>query len=185
MQPIHLRNIPMPLETFDHVSFLEFMAAWIKPERYLELGVRTGASFERIYKYCQESWGVDMEEPTFDFPKESKFFLKNTNDFFKELDPSIKFDMVFIDADHSYEQSLLDFLNVKDRIIEDGFVFMHDTYPYDPVMTSPGLCHDAYMAPYFIKNNLAAEWEVLTLPFNPGLTILKRINTDKPIAWQE
>ena len=47
-------------------------------------------------------------------------------------------------ADHSYEQSLKDFLNVKDRVIEDGFIFFHDTYPYDPSMMDVGQCNDVY-----------------------------------------
>ena len=81
--------------------------------------------------------------------------------------------MVFIDADHSYEQSLKDFLNVKDHVIENGFIFMHDTYPYDPSMAVPSYCGETYLTPTWIKQNIAHEWEVLTLPFNPGLTILK------------
>ena len=52
------------------------MASWIKPERYLELGVRWGTSFKEIAPYCKESWGVDMDPLEFNFPSGSKFFLR-------------------------------------------------------------------------------------------------------------
>ena len=37
MKPIHLRNVPPPAETFNHVEFLNNLIYWIKPEKYLEL----------------------------------------------------------------------------------------------------------------------------------------------------
>lgn len=110
--------------------------------------------------------------------------MKSTDSFFKELDKTIQFDMVFIDADHSYEQSLKDFNNVRNLVIEDGFIFMHDTSPYDPSYTHPSFCDNTWKAAKWIKNNLAHEWEVVTLPINPGLTILKRMDINKQLAWE-
>jgi len=55
MKPIHLRNIPPPLETFNHIALLEFFAKWLKPERYLEMGVRRGESFKKVARYCKEA----------------------------------------------------------------------------------------------------------------------------------
>ena len=42
MQPIHLRNVPPPAETFAHTEFFDLLFKWIRPEHYLELGVRHG-----------------------------------------------------------------------------------------------------------------------------------------------
>ena len=184
MKPIHLRNVPPPLETFDHISFLENIASWIKPERYLELGVRSGSSFVRISGHCKEAWGVDLVEPNFQVPDNGKIYIESTDSFFRGLEPDVLFDMVFIDADHSHEQSLKDFLNVKDRVIYDGFVFLHDTYPYDEGMTIPTLSDKAYKTALWIKSNLIKDWECVTLPFNPGLTILKRMDQNKQLLWE-
>ena len=184
MNPIHLRNIPPPAETFNHIHFLTVIAHWLKPERYLELGCRWGTSLIPISSYCKEVLAVDMNPPSYNIPQNCKVSISSTDDFFRSLDPDIKFDMVFIDADHSYEQSLLDFKNVKDRVIENGFVFLHDTSPYNEEYTKPNLCNDAYKTAKWIKNNLNTEWECVTLPFNPGLTILKRMDLDKQLAWE-
>ena len=181
---IYLRNVPPPYETFQHVTFLEFMASWIKPERYLELGCRSGTSLIPISKYCKSVIGVDMNPPSYNVPPNAKIEVCATDSYFENTDDTIEYDMVFIDADHSYEQSLKDFMNVKDRVIEDGFVFMHDTYPYDIWMTSEDWSGTTWKAAKWIKNNLGNEWEVLTLPFNPGVTILKKMNIEKQLAWE-
>jgi len=182
--PIHLRNLPPPGETFAHIAFLEFMASWIKPERYLELGCRWGNSLIPISKHSKSVIGVDMDPPKYNVPSNARIEVCTTDHYFENTDKDIKYDMVFIDADHSYEQSLKDFMNVKDRVIENGFVFMHDTSPYHISYTDKSLCGDTWKAAKWIKNNLANEWEVLTIPINPGLTILKRMNIDKQLAWE-
>jgi hypothetical protein len=112
------------------------------------------------------------------------FFHGTTDQYFDSIKESnIKFDFIFIDADHSFEQSLNDFLNASKHIVEDGFIFLHDTYPYDSVMLSPDLCHDAYKTALYIKQNLIHEFEVVTLPFNPGLTIIKKMNREKQLSY--
>jgi hypothetical protein len=183
MKPIHLRNVPPPLETFDHVSYFSFICSYLKPERYLELGVRDGRNFNPISEFCQESWGVDTSSCPFNLKGNMKYFQMTTDKFFEELDPNIKFDMIFIDADHSHEQSLKDFMNASKHIIEDGFIFFHDTYPYDPYMFDPGFCNDAYKTPLFIKKNLIDDFEILTLPFNPGVTMVKKISRFKQLIY--
>ncbi len=184
MKPIHLRNVPPPSETFNHIQFLEFMASWIKPEKYLELGCRSGASLIPISSHCKSVIGVDMDPPGYNIPTNAKIEVCTTDEYFEKTDESVQYDMVFIDADHSYEQSLKDFMNVKDKVIGNGFIFMHDTSPYDVSFTASYLCGDTWKTAKWIKNNLINEWEVVTLPFNPGLTILKRMNIDKQLAWE-
>jgi predicted O-methyltransferase YrrM len=108
-----------------------------------------------------------------------------TDEYFAKLSPDEQFDVVFIDADHSHEQSLKDFLNVKDRVIDDGFIFFHDTYPYDVSMTHPLACNDAYRTALYIKQNLIDEFEVLTLPINPGVTMVKKMKRNKQLLWMD
>jgi predicted O-methyltransferase YrrM len=183
MTPIHLRNVPPPSETFDHVGFLTLMASWIKPTKYLELGVRCGKNFCSISQFCEKAIGVDVVFHNFPLKENMEFFEGFTDDYFSKLSSDEMFDMVFIDADHSHEQSLKDFLNVKDRVIEDGFIFFHDTYPYDPWMFRPDQCNDCYKTALYIKQNFAAEFEVVTLPFNPGVTIVKKMPINKQLSY--
>lgn len=184
MKPIHLRNVPPPLETFDHVSLIQWIAGWIRPERYLELGVRDGKCFLEVAPYCEEAIAVDYAEQSFSLPNNAQYHKVYTDDYFESIkNLDMKFDMVFIDADHSFNQSYKDFVNVKDMVIQNGFVFFHDTYPYDKDMTSPIYSGDCYKTPIEIKKNFSDEWELVTLPFNPGVTICKKIYSKFDMPW--
>ena len=189
MEPIYLRNLPPPLETFDHPAFLSSLFRWIKPERYLELGIRGGRNFIPVSKFCKEAIGVDIAPKPSAFTQEMeihrnmKYFQMTTDQYFEQLDKNEKFDAVFIDADHSHEQSLKDFLNIKDQVIDDGFIFFHDTYPYCEEFFDPNACHDVYKTALFIKENYIDEFEILTLPFNPGITIVKKMSRNKQLLW--
>lgn len=183
MKPIHLRNVPPPSETFDHVTFLNFMCSWIKPECYLELGVRDGRNFFSVAKHCQKAIGVDIVSCSKSLLNNMEFHICNTDEYFKNLNDDIKFDVVFIDADHSHEQSLKDFLNVKDKVIDDGFIFFHDTYPYDPYLFDMTLSGDVYKTALYIKKHFNEDFEIVTLPINPGLTIVKKIKNYKQLIY--
>tara|TARA_R110002167_G_scaffold364861_2_gene588006 strand:- start:701 stop:1267 length:567 start_codon:yes stop_codon:yes gene_type:complete len=188
MKPIHLRNIPnssQSPETFNHTGFLDFLGSWIKPECYLELGVRTGVNFQTIAKHCKKAIGVDSQPSPFELNDNMEYHTMYTDDYFNNLDKDVKFDCVFIDADHSYKQSLKDFMNVKDRVIEDGFIFFHDTYPFNESLMVPWICNDVYKTALYIKENLIDEFEILTLPFNPGVTIVKKMNRDKQLIYKK
>ena len=186
MKPIYLRNLPEPLdETYDHPFILEHFASWIKPERYLEIGVRNGRVLKKIMNYCNECYAVDIKFLTKDFTSNVKLFETSSDDFFLNLDNNIKFDMVFIDGDHNKEQVYKDFVNVEDKVIDDGFVFFHDSYPYSEIMLQPGLSGDCWEAVKKIKKNFISSWEIVTLPFNPGLTIMKKIKLEKQLIWKD
>lgn len=192
LSPIHLRNIPPPPETFDHPEFLELFCKWLKPERYLELGVRGGHCFRKVAPLCKEAIGVDIipwsEIPEYlrnvFIPNNINYINMSTDEYFEQLSDDVMFDAVFIDADHSHKQSLKDFLNVKDRIIEDGFVFFHDTYPYDESYINPHFSDTVYLTALYIKKNFGSEFEQVTLPFNPGFTICKKMNINKQLIYK-
>jgi hypothetical protein len=188
MKPIHLRNLPSDsqrgIETFDHPKFFEFLFSYLKPERYLELGIRHGDTFTKVAKYCTEAIGVDTNMGNFKMEPNMKMHLVSTDSYFNELDKDEMFDVVFIDADHSHEQSLKDFLNVKDRVIEDGFIFFHDTYPSHEKYMDRFVCHDVYKTALYIKENLIDEFEIITLPINPGVTMVKKIKRSKQVIYK-
>lgn len=185
MTPIHLRNLPEPLETYDHPYILEHFASWIKPERYLEIGVRDGRVLKLVSKYCKECYAVDLNFLNKDFLNNVKLFETSSDSFFENLDKSLFFDMVFIDGDHSKEQVYKDFVNVESLVIEDGFVFFHDSYPYGEAMLAPGLSNDCWEAVKRIKKDFIKNWEIVTLPFNPGVTIMKKMPLEKQLVWKD
>lgn len=184
MNPIHLRNIPGELETYNHAEILEHFAKWIKPERYLEIGVRDGRILKIISKYSHECYGVDIKFSEYNYDKNVKLFEMSSDEFFRFKPVTTKFDMVFIDGDHSKKQVYKDFMSVKNHVIDDGFVFLHDSYPFDEWMTAPDLSDNCWEAILDIKKNFYDEWEIITLPFNPGLTIMKKIEHTKQLIWK-
>lgn len=184
MKPVHLRNVPPPIETFDHVNLIQWIAGWMKPERYLELGVRDGKCFLEVAPYCNVAIGVDKDNPPFAIPHNCTYEQMYTDEYFEKIKGSDTFfDMVFIDADHSFEQSYKDFLNVKDYVVPNGIVFFHDTYPCSEDLTVHYYCNDCYKTPIEIRKNFYDEWELVTLPFNPGVTICKKIYGKNYMPW--
>ena len=183
ISPIYLRNTPPPMETFNHPEFLEMFFKWLKPERYLELGVRDGACWNRVSPLCKHAVAVDIIPCRIHMSDNMDYYQKTTDAYFEEEGADDIFDAIFIDADHSHEQSLKDFMNAKDRIVEDGFIFLHDTYPYDKSMHGAGWSHDVYKTALHIKENFYSDFEHITLPFNPGFTILKKMPNNKQLLY--
>ena len=183
MKPIHLRNVPPPTETFNHVEFIKYLATWLKPENYLELGVRWGTAFKEIAPMAVKSTAVDVVPCQFQLPNNSIYIQDTTDNFFQKLNQDEKYDLIFIYADHSHEQSLKDFINAEKFLINDGFIILHDTYPYDLSYISPLYCNDCYKTALYIKNNLIKNFEIITLPFNPGLTLIKKIPQNKQLIY--
>lgn len=184
MIDIYLRNQPPPVEKFDHISFISFLAEWIRPEHYLELGVRHGDNFKNISSKSKKSTGVDLMPVEFEIPKNANMYLGSTDDFFNSLDTNESFDLIFIDADHSHYQSLKDFKNAQKFLIEDGFIILHDTYPLNEEYLDSNYCNDVYKTAHFIKKYLSDDFEVITLPFHPGLTLVKKIKKYKQLIWK-
>ena len=187
MKPIHLRNTPEDnglLETYPHYELIEHLAKWIKPINYLEIGVRWGTTYNVVRNYSKMCYLVDLKFLEMDYTDNTIKYEMSSDEFFNQIDKNIKFDMVFIDGDHSKEQVLKDFINVKDMVIDDGFIILHDTYPCDERMTLPSHSNDCWETMLEIKQKYSNEWEYITLPFNPGLTLLKKMNVNKQIFWK-
>jgi len=122
-----MSSTEMPFDKTCHIKVIKTIAEGLKIagklDTYLELGVRNGSCFNAIAPLAKgKAYAVDIN------PKYEKFCKWNkntdkwnknlvwngcpTNEFFEKLDKAVKFDLVFIDACHTHEQSLVDFKNV-------------------------------------------------------------------------
>jgi predicted O-methyltransferase YrrM len=189
--PIYQRNKQVKYKlSLNHIEFIEYFVRLIKPKNFLELGVQLGECTNKIIDLIpNEYYGVDIDinsnieylitnKPNF------KFAHKNTNEFFEYLDKNninLKLDMVFIDADHSHASSYNDFLNVKRHLNNDGFIFFHDCYPYSIDDTSPSLCGDCYKTSEVIRKCHNTEFEIITIPVFPGISIARKCS--KQLEW--
>jgi hypothetical protein len=110
---------------------------------YLEIGVETGMTFERIR--IAERTGVD---PAFLFDigqhtDENTILVQSTSDeFFSELPGAIDYDLIFIDGLHTFEQTYRDLCNAIVHSHPRTAIVVDDTLPSDVYSTlrDPAQC---------------------------------------------
>lgn len=151
-----------------HRGFLAMLAARMKPRCYIELGLSTDPAILSVGEHCFKAYGVDRKVEKFTIPPNSVILEMTTDQFFASYGPTIEApELVFIDADHSMEQVLKDMRNVAAIAAENCIVCIHDTFPENEAQTAPGFCGDSYKL-------IRSLWgEHVTLPFPPGLTIMR------------
>jgi hypothetical protein len=100
---------------------------------YLEIGVREGATLKKVN--IARKYGVDPlfrfdKSSFFDNPNERVELFEMTSDrFFVELSPDIKFDIVFIDGLHHYDQVVRDILGALRHSHSRTIMVVDDTIP--------------------------------------------------------
>jgi len=179
----------LPFSGRGHIKVIEEIAKGLHRagflKRYLELGIRKGFCFNVIAPLTIEAYAVDTRN-YFKYVKNNKNLVWNnttTSNFLKNHDPKRKFDLVFIDADHSHKGSLNDFKLVLPLVNENGIILLHDTYPPNKEFTKPGYCSDTYKTAEYIRKNFNKECEISTLPFDYGISIVRKIKLGKQLMW--
>ncbi|MDR0741713.1 MAG: class I SAM-dependent methyltransferase, partial [Rickettsiales bacterium] len=106
-----------------------------------------------------------------------EFFARNTE----------SFDIVFIDADHSYENSLRDLNNALKTIPTGGFVVLHDAMPFDFDCTQwsnfeKGLCYNGEVWKTIVSAIRAGGSSLLigTFPYDCGVAVVKKLSGNVP-----
>jgi predicted O-methyltransferase YrrM len=167
--------------SLNHMEVIEFFVRLLRPKNFIELGTQFGKTTKRIIPLIPgDYYGVDISKQDNlkllnNKYKNMKFFEQSTDDFFSNDIGDIKFDMGFIDAGHSYEQVYKDFLSLKDYINKDGIIFFHDTYPANIENTAPNLSGDCYRVPEKIRLEHNKEFEIITFPVNPGMSMARKV----------
>jgi len=141
-------------------------------KNFIELGVATGGFTEIMSKITKNVYGVDIAKYETNTPN---IFIYNmtTDEFHLHHLKNINFDYAFIDADHASNQAIIDFEHIYSKINNNGYIFMHDTYPGTIENLKPTACNDCYLSPIEIKKRYP-NLEIISIPANPGLTIIKK-----------
>lgn len=175
-EPIYRRLLPPPDETVDHALIIKSVIQEVDPLKesvYIEYGVRWGNNMNTISPYVKEAHGVDLQLPAQKLGDNCKFWKGYTDDFSKKVMPSLKYQFAFVDADHAFSSAYADFAHLYEHLQPGGYIFLHDTYPCAERFLEPGACNDCYKTPIQIKRSFPNA-EVLTLPLNPGVTIVRK-----------
>ncbi len=117
-------------------EFIQRFVDMIPNARYLEVGVSTGETFTRIK--ARKKTGVDPVY-AFDFKANAEadstahYEVLTSDAFFqKAIERGVKkFDVVFLDGLHTFEQILKDLLNAVHLVEESGIIVIDDVIPSD------------------------------------------------------
>lgn len=133
---------PLSLRSLETSELINCIAKSIDAHSYLEIGVETGLTFNQV-KILQKT-GVD---PRFQFDYQGdlrtnlSFHEITSDEFFKKLAKNEikyqKFDLVFIDGLHVFEQVVKDFMNVINHMNLGGVIVIDDTVPIDEFSVLP------------------------------------------------
>ncbi|MDD4109936.1 MAG: class I SAM-dependent methyltransferase [Clostridia bacterium] len=91
-------------------------------KKYLEIGVYTNKNFHDIIIDIKH--GVDPRPCCNDCT-----YRMTSDEFFKQIDPFLKYDIIFIDGLHLTEQVDKDIQNALDHLSENGTIILHDCNP--------------------------------------------------------
>ena len=179
----------MPFSGRAHIRMIKEIAYGLHKagflKRYLELGIRKGFCFNVVAPLSIEAYAVDTRNYYKHIKQNKNLVWKHmrTDEFLKNHDSKRKFDLVFIDADHSCKASLNDFELVLPLVNDNGIILLHDTYPPSEEFTSSDYCSDVYKTAEYIRNNFNKECEIVTLPFYFGISVVRKISLGKQLLW--
>lgn len=120
----------------DYYEALRLLHETIRPDSYLEIGVRYGDSLA-LASPDTLCVGIDWNmEITAELPQRCHLFTATSDDFFKGDDLSTllagtSIDLAFIDGMHLFEYALRDFMNIERYADSDTLVVVHDCIPRD------------------------------------------------------
>jgi hypothetical protein len=128
--------------------------------------------------YLSDSEEITYVEDGKGFPEHLKrvvAYAGPSDKFFKVI-PMKDIALAFIDGDHNYDQAKRDFWNTWEMLLENGMIFLHDTYPPDKSWTNENRCGDVYrLRQELEKDN---RMDVLTVSrgtcIGVGLTIVRK-----------
>ena len=180
-----------------HFITLYAMALASRGKTYVELGVREGHTTEPLYEAARANGGklysVDINRPSEYQPYVNGFLDMNHYEFVQ--DDSIHFleawpkdkkiDVAFVDDWHSYPHVKRQLELLDELVGPSSIILLHDLMygNTDPFYHSDLTHHEGQWAsggPYRAVAELNPQfWEWSTLPWNNGLTILRKKYSNK------
>jgi hypothetical protein len=157
--------------TQHHSDLIVELVKSVNCQTYLELGIYDGSTISRVNQFVSRVIGVDIKDLRIN-KSVGEFHLSTTQNFLQNFNEMV--DVIFIDADHSFESVKQDFESSLKLLNELGIIILHDTDPISEKYLDKGYCGDSYLMIDWLKTE-HPEMDVITLPISEaGLTIIKR-----------
>lgn len=156
-----------------HEWFIPTLAGRLKISSYLEIGLWHGDTIMGVKRARPHARCIGVDRVPLDLAAYGiTVFTMDSEKFWSGgFVDALCFDMVFIDADHSAGAVQKDFARAWEHTSREGLIILHDTNPATLKETDPGFSGDCWM----VARDLHAKgFEGVTLPFSPGLTIIRK-----------
>lgn len=160
-------------QTEHYSNLLKWIVNLTNCQSYLELGVEYGTNITEIKDIVKICVGVDINIIETLNKGKIEFYQMTTDEFF--LQNLKTFDIIFIDANHNFEQVKKDFENSLKILNKFGIIILHDTDPIIEDLLTSNHCDDCYKIIDYIsaKNDL----NIITFPIQEtGMTFVMRKN---------
>ena len=170
-----------PHDWHDRVLFE--IAAAIKPACYVEVGIYHAETLNKVARVCEIAIGIDInpEAERYVKSKHARFVCADLGISADGLDAAMcetgvhSIDLAFIDGDHRSHAAMRDFSVIAERSTRETLIVLHDTWPKDRQHAEDRYCSDSYRVPAKIRREQGEEWQCVTIPTHPGLTICSQV----------
>ena len=131
--------------------------------KYLEIGVRDNNVFNTIPLKFSQKIGVDPEKGGTHKMTSDEFFMSN----------KIKFDIIFIDGLHTYEQCQRDCINSMNALKSNGIILFHDFLPNNIMQEKTDFSGDVWKIAVELSNSNNVEFRIANIDCGVGILKLK------------
>ena len=148
---------------FSRFAVVHLLLSKFKSPTYLEIGCATDTLFNSVP--FDQKVGVD--------PSAGGNVRKTSDDFFKANDK--RFDVVFIDGLHTYEQVRRDIINSINSLNEGGWIALHDMLPrtwleqHVPLISRDAWTGDVWKVAFELIQTDGVEFKILKIDHGVGV----------------
>lgn len=160
------------------IDVIQFLIDRFGFKSYLEVGVQYMVCWNEIK--CDHKVGVEpnkLPDPRIHEKTSDQYFAVSQE----------KFDIIFIDGDHTYPQVIKDIRNALDRLNEGGILVCHDSFPMDKEHTNPYLNGTVYEAICEIRSE--EGYDFCTFEEDHGVCAIRKGNMEpypcKGISYED
>ena len=183
-----------PRRSIRRHEVLQGLLALFDDPSYLEVGVAKGVTFHNIQAASKVAvdpgFRFDVEASRVQQP-EAVYHQVTSDEFFGEIvDPTTRFDVIYLDGLHTFEQTLRDFTNALCFLSPQGVIVVDDIYPSSYVASLPDSREsralrlalgvesrewmgDVYRLAFFIET-FCQQYEFRTISDNHGQLVVWR-----------
>ena len=166
----------MRKQNLSRANIIQTLINNIDGESYLEIGIGTGQLFKSIK--CAKKVSVDPCISDGSQSGNRKPTFKMTSDDFFKKNSQIKFDVIFIDGLHEYEQCQRDCLNSIKSLNENGIILFHDflprsTFEENVPRKQSSWTGDVWKVAVELANSKNAQFKIINIDMGIGVLKIK------------